>query len=239
MMESLLNDRASDAKAIRENIRAIRERMAEAAVKAGRDPGEIQLMAVTKTVPASRVNLALQEGVRLLGENRVQECCEKYQNYACGANAIHFIGHLQTNKIRDIIDKVGMIESVDSIRLSAALQAECEKLEKSLDILLQVNIGAEETKSGFLPEALLPAAKEIRERFPSLKIRGLMTVPPRAEGDYWLQKTRELFEKMKDSSPEGHEPAVLSMGMSEDFEAAIGCGSTQVRIGRGIFGERK
>ena len=146
---------------------------------------------------------------------------------------------MQTNKIRDIIDKVGMIESVDSIRLSAALQAECEKRGKSLGILLQVNIGAEETKSGFLPEALLPAAKEIREGFPSLKICGLMTVPPRADGDYWLQKTRELFEKLKDSSPEGQKPAALSMGMSEDFEAAIGCGSTQVRIGRGIFGERK
>lgn len=238
MMENLYSNSAGKALAIEQNIRVIREKMKDAAVKAGRPPDSVQLMAVTKTVPPERVNLALKAGITLLGENRVQECCEKYQNYACNANAIHFIGHLQTNKIRDIIDKVGMIESVDSIRLAQALQVICEKQKKELDILLQVNIGLEESKSGFLPGDLFPAWEQIREKFPLLKVCGLMTVPPHEKGDYWLRKMQELFEKMKDSAPENAKPAVLSMGMSEDFETAICCGSTQVRIGRGIFGER-
>lgn len=238
MMENLCNSSAGGMPDIAENVRVIRERIQDAAEKAGRKPDEVQLMAVTKTVPADRVNQALEAGIQLLGENRVQECCEKYQNYACNANAIHFIGHLQTNKIRDIIEKVGMIESVDSIRLAKALEDICLKQEREMKILLQVNVGLEETKSGFLPEELFPALEQIREQCPLLKVCGLMTVPPHQEGDYWLRKMQELFEKMKDSAPENAKPSVLSMGMSEDFEAAIRCGSTQVRIGRGIFGER-
>lgn len=238
MMENLWSSSPGAAADVAENVRIIREKIQNAAVRAGRSPDSVQLMAVTKTVPAQRVNLALKAGITLLGENRVQECCEKYQNYACNANAIHFIGHLQTNKIRDIIEKVGMIESVDSIRLAEALQSVCRKRQEEVEILLQVNVGREETKSGFLPEELFPAWKQIQEQFPSLKVRGLMTVPPRQQGDYWLQKMQELFEKMKDLAPKNAKPSILSMGMSEDFEAAIRCGSTQVRIGRGIFGER-
>ncbi len=232
----------SDERTIAENIRELRERIAAAAAESGRDAGEVRLMAVTKTVPAGRVNLALRAGADLLGENRVQECCEKYQNYACNANVIHFIGHLQTNKIRDIIDKVGMIESVDSVHLAAALQKECEKRRERLDILLQVNIGAEETKSGLLPEELFPAWEQIAAECPLLRVRGLMTIPPRAEGDFWLRKTQELYLKMKKTAPKSAEPGALdtlSMGMSGDYEAAVRCGSTQVRIGRGIFGERR
>ena len=192
-------------------------------------------MAVTKTVPAERVNLALQEGISLLGENRAQEFCEKYQNYACNADAIHFIGHLQTNKIRDIINKIGMIESVGSIHLAEALQKECEKIDRILPVLLEVNIGREESKSGFPPEKVRDSLRKIQESFPRLQIQGLMTVPPKAAGDLWLGRMQELYEELRGEVPEF---SILSMGMSGDYEQAIRHGSTQVRIGRAIFGER-
>lgn len=228
----------SDADKIRENIRQIRERIAEAAVGCGRKPEEIRLLAVTKTVPPERVNLAIEAGVDGLGENRVQEYCEKHQNYRCAPDTIHFIGHLQTNKIRDIIEQIGMVESVDTVHLALALQKEAEKHGRMLPVLLQVNIGMEETKSGFAPDLIRDAALQIAEGCPRLKISGLMAIPPRQNSDSWLGKTNELFENLCAAGIPGTDFHTLSMGMSGDFEDAVRHGSTQVRIGSAIFGAR-
>ena len=228
----------SDADKIRENIRQIRERIAEAAVGCGRKPEEIRLLAVTKTVPPERVNLAIEAGVDGLGENRVQEYCEKHQNYRCAPDTIHFIGHLQTNKIRDIIEQIGMVESVDSIRLAFALQKEAERHLRCLPVLMQVNIGMEDTKSGFAPAELRDAVLRVAEECPRLRICGLMAIPPRQDSARWFGYVRELFEKIRGESVPGVDFRMLSMGMSGDFEEAVRYGSTQVRIGSAIFGQR-
>ena len=227
--------------AIRQNIKEIRANVQKAALAAGRRAEDIALMAVTKTVSPERINVALEEGISLLGENRVQEFSEKAAFYRTSKEKIHFIGHLQTNKIRDIIEKVSMIESVDTIRLAEALSRECVKRGLEMDILLQVNIGKEKTKSGFyeeeVPEALIRIAG-----LPGLKVRGLMTIPPRVSGKLYFQKMQELFLLCKERKIEGAENSmdfsVLSMGMSDDYREAIACGSTQVRLGRALFGER-
>ena len=227
-----------DVPDVAENLRVIRERIAGAAASCGRREEEIALMAVTKTVPPERVNEALRAGVALLGENRVQECCEKYQSYACTREQIHLIGHLQTNKIRAIIDKVSMIESVDTLHLAAALNEECARHGMELDILLQVNIGNEATKSGFSPEDLPGAYNEISASCPRLRVRGLMTIPPNVPVDRYFGRMEELYRQLQGSAPAGCRPDILSMGMSGDFERAIRFGSTQVRLGRALFGER-
>ena len=229
---------SGDVPDVAENLRIIRERVAEAAAACGRREGEIALMAVTKTVPPERVNEAIRAGVSLLGENRVQECCEKYQSYACTREQIHLIGHLQTNKIRAIIDKVSMIESVDTLHLAAALQEECARREMEMDVLLQINIGGEATKGGFSPEDLRRAYDEIGASCPRLRVRGLMAIPPNVPEDRYLGRMEELYRQLQDAAPAGNRPDVLSMGMSGDFERAIRFGSTQIRLGRALFGER-
>lgn len=223
---------------VAENLRKIRERIREACAACERDESEVTLMAVTKTVPPERVNKALDAGVRLLGENRVQECCEKYQSYHCTAEQIHLIGHLQTNKIRSIIDKVSMIESVDSLHLAKELDEALKKRDMEMDILLQVNIGMEPRKSGFAPEELLEAYKEIGDSCSQLRLRGLMAIPPKEEGDRYFGKMEEFYQKLRDVSAPGKAPEILSMGMSGDFEQAIRFGSTQIRLGRALFGAR-
>jgi len=184
-----------------------------------------------------RVNEALAAGVDLLGENRVQELREKFQFYGCNWEKIHFIGHLQTNKIRDIINRVSCVQSVDSVHLAQALAAACREKNRSLSILLQVNIGREETKSGFSPEALFDAARQMAE-LPELRICGLMAIPPRGTGDRYLLAMEELRQKMADSQIPNTRFEELSMGMSEDFRLAVRSGATILRIGRGIFGQR-
>ena len=222
---------------VRQNIKEIRENVRETALAAGRAEKDITLMAVTKTVPPERVNVAIQEGISLLGENRVQELCQKAAFYRASKEKIHFIGHLQTNKIRDIIEKVSMVESVDSLHLAQALSRECEKRGMEMDVLLQVNIGKEETKSGFYEEGVLDASKRIAE-LPGLRLRGLMTIPPRFSGTVYFKKMQELFLLCKEKKIEGAEFSVLSMGMSDDYKESIACGATQIRLGRAIFGER-
>ena len=233
MTRSLCSDGAS----IQENIRIAKERIAEAAALAGREPGGVSLMAVTKTVDPLRVNLALSAGISLLGENRVQECCEKYQNYSCNRDAIHFIGHLQSNKIRDIIDKVAVIESVDSIRLADALEKECEKQGLEMPILLEINIGREATKSGFLPEEVENALDRIASSCGRISIKGLMTIPPPSSEDDWLRKMEALYQELRVKHPEAG-LTTLSMGTSGDYTRAVRWGSTQVRLGQAIFGSR-
>lgn len=219
------------------NLRTIQEKVRQAAESCGRDVKSITIMAVTKTVAPERVNEALALGISLLGENRVQECCEKYQSYRCGPQQIHYIGHLQTNKIRAIINKVSMIESIDTIHLAEALHEECVRQDMQMAVLLQVNIGMEPTKSGFRAEELFQAYDIIRKQFPRLQIRGLMTIPPDSPDDQYFAQMQKLYQKLQQDNPD-QLIDTLSMGMSGDFERAIRFGSTQIRLGRALFGQR-
>lgn len=215
-------------------IAAIRERICDACRKSGRQPSEITLMAVTKTVAPERVNAALACGISCIGENRVQEFCEKLPQYRLQNTEIHFIGHLQTNKIRDIIGKVQMIESVDSVHLALALHQTLEKQGAKMPVLLQVNVGQEASKGGFFPEELPEAVRQI-EKLSCLQLRGLMAIPPKGCGEQYFLEMDKLRWQLADFV--SGRP-LLSMGMSEDYERAICCGADIVRLGRAIFGER-
>ena len=231
------NQYPDEEREIRERLARIRETVREEALRAGRDEQEITIMGVTKTVPAHRVNLALAAGVTLLGENRAQELRDKFDAYDCGPEKIHFIGHLQTNKIRDIMGKVSCVQSVDSVRLAEALSQAVLSRSDSLAVFLQVNIGREETKSGFLPEEMPDALKQISE-LPGLRVEGLMTIPPRGAGDRYLGEMAQLRSQLAALELPGVSLSHLSMGMSEDYPLAVRWGATILRIGRGIFGER-
>ena len=231
------NQYPDEEREIRERLARIRETVREEALRAGRDEQEITIMGVTKTVPAHRVNLALAAGVTLLGENRAQELRDKFDAYDCGPEKIHFIGHLQTNKIRDIMGKVSCVQSVDSVRLAEALSQAVLNRSDSLAVFLQVNIGREETKSGFLPEEMPDALKWISE-LPGLRVEGLMAIPPRGAGDRYLGEMAQLRSQLAALELPGVSLSHLSMGMSEDYPLADRWGATILRIGRGIFGER-
>ena len=226
---------------ISERVRQIRARIAQAEQQAGRAPGSVRLMAVTKTVSPDRVNQALSEGVDLLGENRVQEFLGKNLSYHCEKSQIHFIGHLQTNKIRDIINRVSCIQSIDSLHLAKAVSSAAEKAGIVMPCLLEVNVGREESKSGFEPEGVLDAAREIAA-LPGISLHGLMTVAPAMAGktgdDSCFRDMQQLFLRLQELSLPNARIDTLSMGMTGDFELAIRCGSTLVRVGQGIFGAR-
>ncbi len=226
---------------IAENLKRIQAQVAEAALAAGRSPQDIRLMAVTKTMPAELVNQAIEQGIDLLGENRAQELLEKHARYTPGAE-IHFIGGLQSNKVRQILDKVCMVQSVDRLSLAQEISRQCGRLGIDMDILLEVNIGREASKAGVLPEALPQLAAQVAG-LPGLRIRGLMAIPPvceklsQAEG-YFCQ-IQQLFVDIKTQKIDNVCMDVLSMGMSDDFTAAIRQGSTLVRLGRALFGSRR
>ncbi len=222
---------------VRENLKEIRFRVEEACVKCGRDPSEVTLMAVTKTVPAELVNAAVSEGVTLLGENRAQELLEKFDSYLLPPEQIHFIGHLQTNKVRQIIDKVGMIESVDSVRLADEIERCAAARGRTMEVLIEVNLAKEESKSGALPEQLDELIGEIAE-FEHLRLRGLMVIPPAGSGPRYFEQAQKLLIDIQGKKLDNRSMSVLSMGMSSDYPEAIQFGSNIIRIGRGLFGER-
>jgi pyridoxal phosphate enzyme (YggS family) len=235
---------------IADNLAAVRQRMRNAAERAGRDPGEIALMAVSKTHSASVILEAIAAGQSLFGENRVQEFAAKIEELRAGAPPLgktktrvkfHLIGHLQSNKAARAAELFEGIDSVDSLRLAERLNEAAGRLGRRLEVLLEVNIGGEAAKSGLdraSPE--LRNLVEAQSRLPHLAIRGLMTVPPftaEAEGARrHFQRLRELRDELRASS--GLALEELSMGMSHDFEVAIEEGSTCVRVGTAIFGER-
>lgn len=221
---------------VRENYARIRAAVDAAAVRSGRDPSEITLMAVTKTVAPEIVNCAVDCGIRLLGENRVQEYQSKRDSYRPDAQ-IHFIGHLQTNKVKYLVGNVSMIQSVDRLPLAAEINRCAEKRGIRQDILLEVNIGGEESKSGVSPQAL-PQLLEEAAGLPNIRICGLMTIPPPSQDTGCLAAMQQLFENTKALQIPNTEMRILSMGMSGDFEAAIAHGSTLVRIGSALFGAR-
>ena len=226
---------------IAENIAAIRKTMAEAAHRAGRDPSEIKLCAATKMNDAAAVREAIAAGVDCCGENRVQEIQAKRPQGAYEGKPLHFIGHLQTNKVKYIVGVVDLIESVDRLELLQCIEKQAEKVGVVQDILLEVNIGAEESKSGFTPEQTLQIASEMAA-YPHVRLRGLMAIPPVSEnpGDNsrYFAEMRNLFVDISAKKYDNVSMDCLSMGMSGDYPDAIGEGATLIRVGTAIFGPR-
>lgn len=226
---------------VAQNVRAIMQQVRDTALQAGRDPSEVQVMAVTKTVDSVLVNAAIGAGITLLGENKAQELCAKYDSYHKDGVQIHFIGHLQTNKVRQIVDKVSMVESVDSVKLAREIDRHCAAIGKVMDVLLEVNIGREENKTGIFPE-FLPALLEEAGKLEHIRVRGLMTIPPVCETEeevlQYFSQMRQLFIDIKQKKYDNISMEILSMGMSADYLAAVRCGSNIVRIGTAMFGQR-
>lgn len=226
---------------IAENVASIRSAMAQAARKAGRDPGEVKLCAATKMNDADAVRQAIAAGVDLCGENRVQELTEKLRQNAYQGAPIHFIGHLQTNKVRQVVGKVDLIQSVGSEHLLSAIDREARKQGIRQDILLEVNIGSEESKTGFAAGDILPLIDKI-DSFPNICVRGLMAIPPISQnpGDNlkFFLKMRQIYVDIRAKKNDNVSVDCLSMGMSGDFADAIRAGSTMIRVGTAIFGAR-
>ena len=225
---------------IAENIAAVRQNIARAAAEVGRSPAEITLVGASKMNDAAACRAAIAAGIDALGENRVQEMTKKLAEHAYDGAPLHFIGHLQRNKVKMVVGKVGLIESVGSTELLSMIDAQAEKLQIVQDVLLEVNIGGEDAKSGFsVPE--LSAAAEAAGTFPHIRVRGLMCIPPVAAEKHgsipYFEKVHTLFidinEKMYNNKLN-----ILSMGMSGDYEDAVRAGATEVRVGTAIFGHR-
>ena len=226
---------------IAEHVASIRSAMAQAAREAGRDPGEVKLCAATKMNDADAVRQAIAAGVDLCGENRVQELTEKLRQNAYQGAPIHFIGHLQTNKVRQVVGKVDLIQSVGSEHLLSAIDREARKQGIRQDILLEVNIGSEEAKTGFAAGDILPLIDKI-DSFPNICVRGLMAIPPISQnpGDNlkFFLKMRQIYVDIRAKKNDNVSVDCLSMGMSGDFADAIRAGSTMIRVGTAIFGAR-
>ena len=223
-----------------ENIRRVRGEIAEAAAAAGRRPEEITLVGASKMNDAAACREAVAGGIDALGENRVQELLKKYAEDAYAGAPLHFIGHLQRNKVRQIVGKVDLIHSVGSFELLAEIQRCAEKLGMVQDVLLEVNIGGEESKSGFAPETVYAAAEQARE-LSNVRVLGLMTIPPveveSGDSTQYFEKVRALYVDIN-SNLFHNKLECLSMGMSGDFAQAIHAGATMVRVGTAIFGAR-
>ena len=224
---------------IQQNLEHILSRIRAAELRAGRPAGSVRLVAVSKTFPAEDVKACHDAGQRIFGENKVQEGLGKIPSLPPDTEW-HLIGPLQRNKVKNVVGKVAMIESVGSLELLSAIDKQAEKLGIVQDILLEVNIGGEEAKSGFAPESLEQAAEEAK-KCANVRVRGLMCIPPVAEGEHgslpYFEKVHALFvdinAKLYDNTLD-----ILSMGMSGDYEDAVRAGATMVRVGTAIFGAR-
>ena len=226
---------------IAENVARIRAEMAAAAIAAGRDPKEILLCAATKMNDAEAVREAIRAGVDCCGENRVQELTAKLAQNAYEGAPVHFIGHLQTNKVKQVVGKVDLIQSVDSEHLLAAIHKEAQKQGIVQDILLEVNVGGEESKSGFAPEDVLPFLDKIGQ-YPNIRVKGLMAIPPISQKDgdniKYFKKMCNISVDIIEKKYDNVKVECISMGMSGDYTDAIQCGSTMIRVGTAIFGPR-
>ena len=222
-----------------QNYKEITDNIARAAQKSGRQYEDITLLAATKTVDIDVINHAIESGIKFIGENRVQEFLSKYESY----NPVHkhFIGHLQTNKVRDIIDKVELIHSVDSYRLAEEISKQAVKRGKTVDILLEINIGDEQSKSGFSYDEAETAVQKIA-LLDGIKIKGLMAIPPICEKQEqnrpYFAKMKKLFIDIGSKKIDNSSMDILSMGMSDDYETAIEEGANMVRLGTALFGRR-
>lgn len=225
---------------IADNIARVRANIAAAAREAGRDPGDILLVGASKMNGADACREAIAAGIDALGENRVQEMTAKLAENAYEGTPLHFIGHLQRNKVRQVVGRVSLIQSVGSVDLLDEIEKAAARLELTQDVLLEVNIGEEAAKSGFAPRDLFAGAEAALERS-HIRVRGLMTIPPaeaeREENLGYFQKVRTLFVDINEKLFH-NELQYLSMGMSGDYEDAVRLGATMVRVGSAIFGSR-
>lgn len=222
---------------IAENVARVRDAINEAALAAGREGAEIRLVAATKQNDAARVREAIAAGVDACGENRVQELCEKLDQDAYACTSVHLIGHLQRNKLRQVVGRVDLIESADSAELIRLISSRAESLGLVQQLLIEVNIGREAQKTGLLPEQLdeiLALAGEL----PGIRVRGLMAIPPAGNTRRSFALMRQLFVDMEAKKYNNVSMDFLSMGMSADYEAAVAEGANMVRVGTAIFGQR-
>lgn len=233
MMEKL------SAKEFDENFSLISERINDAAKRASRNVSDIILLAATKTVDVDTINYAIEKGIEYIGENKVQELLSKDDGISGVCK--HFIGHLQTNKVKDIIDRVEMIESVDSLKLAKEISKQAVKCGKTIDILVEVNIGGEESKWGFNASETENAIEEIT-KLPNIKVKGLMAIPPVCENPEenrkYFKEMYKLFIDIRTKKIDNSSMDILSMGMSDDYEIAIEEGANLIRLGTALFGRR-
>ena len=225
---------------LKDRLEEVEERIQEACRRAGRDRSEVTLIAVSKTKPAEVLKEAYDLGIRVFGENKVQELTEKYEVLPKDIRW-HMIGHLQTNKVKYIADKVELIHSVDSLKLAETIEKEAAKRHRTIDILVEVNVAEEESKFGLKVEEVIPFIEKVAG-FSHINVRGLMTIAPFVENP---EKNRSVFADLRKLSVDITEKnidnvnvSILSMGMTNDYEVAIEEGATMVRVGTGIFGAR-
>ena len=223
-----------------DNLATVQKNIEQACLKAGRDPKEVTLVAVSKTKPVEMLQEAYDAGARGFGENKVQELVDKYENVSRPVNW-HMIGHLQTNKVKYIVDKVCMIHSVDSLNLAKTIEKEAAKHDVTVNILIEVNVAQEETKFGLSCDEVLPLIQEIKD-FPHIRVKGLMTIAPFVDDPednrVYFRKLKDLSLDIQSKSIDNIDMSVLSMGMTNDYEVAVEEGATLVRVGTGIFGAR-
>ncbi len=234
---------SADERRVLDNLQRVEEALCAACAAAGRRRDEVTLMAVTKTVAPELINTVLDAGVTCIGENRVQEYLGKREALHLDGVERHLIGHLQTNKVKRIVGEVDMIQSVDSVHLAKAISDAAKTTVRGvMDVLVEVNIGGEDSKSGVSPEALPELLDEIG-RFDGVRVRGLMTIPPilhtESEKRAIFYKMHKLFIDIQGKNVDNGSMELLSMGMSSDFAEAVLEGSTLVRVGSAIFGERQ
>ena len=236
--KALVEERFRD---IEENYKSIRENICEAALRSGRDEKSVRLMGVTKTVDSLYINHALSLGIDLIGENRVQEYLGKRDELHLDGVEKHLIGHLQTNKVRQIVGEVDMIDSVDSVKVAKEIGKESAKRGLVTDVLVEINIGGEESKFGLDPSKLTETVCEMAE-IGSIHIKGLMAIPPICDSSTEIRKffmnMNRMFLDIKAKKLDNVSMDVLSMGMSGDYVEAILEGSTMVRVGSSLFGKR-
>ncbi len=226
---------------IKMNLQAVHKRIESACAKCGRNPGEVRLLMATKTVEPERILQAMSYGEMLIGENKVQELAEKFEALSSVKHETHFIGHLQTNKIKEVIKYADCIESVDRFELAEKLSKRLQAENRSIDILIQVNTSAETSKFGCAPEQAVPLTEKIAA-LPNLNIKGLMTIGLFSDDNGKVRECFKLLQKIRKDIEAKHLPdvsmKVMSMGMTGDLEIAIEEGSTLIRVGTAIFGKR-
>ena len=234
MMEKLLRD-------VEYNYNVINERISEAAQKVDKTREDIKFLAATKTVDVEVINYAISLGLNYIGENKVQELISKYDNYNLENCSLQFIGHLQSNKVKQIVGKVDLIQSVDSVKLAKEISRQSVNKNVNTDILVEVNIGREENKSGILPEMAYELIDEIKD-FDNISVKGLMTIPPISDNSQeiseYFYKVNKLFIDILGKKLDNVSMDILSMGMSSDYYEAILMGANMVRVGSSLFGAR-
>ncbi len=222
-----------------ENYKIIQENIESAATKSGRKYENITLLAATKTVPYDVINYAIDSGITHIGENRVQEFLSKEEFVRRDVHR-HFIGHLQSNKVKDIVGRVELIQSVHSLKLAKVINEQSEKMGIITDVLAEINIGNEQSKSGFSADEIFEVSEQLKE-FKNIRLKGLMAIPPISETPTqnikYFDKMYKLFIDIRDKNRDNN-IKILSMGMSDDYESAIECGANMVRLGTALFGRR-